>query len=203
MRGKYVVLEGPDGGGKSTLASYLEEVLVERGVPTQMAGFPSKTGAIGRFVRSSFVGEVAFDRKAYLPLMIADGLDWERRIEEWIAAGGVFIADRHTTFSAFVYQTEDLPEETVTAMFSLFKWRKPDLAVLVDSPVTVMLQRQHARNQRQGRDVVFEQDSVEYNTRIREKYRALFDRYDGPNLTVDGTQTLDTLAQQVIAKLAI
>ncbi len=200
MTGKYIVVEGYDGSGKSTLAANLEKALDQRGVPTLRIGFPSNSGAIGRFIRSSFAGDTRFDRKAYLPLMIADGLDHEEPVRAWVQAGGVFIADRHTTFSAFVYQTEDFSEATVASMFSLFDWRKPDLAILVDAPVEVAMKRQRSRKEQI--DVVWEKDDIEYNMRLREKYLGLFARYDGKQAVLDGTLAPDELTKQALALLS-
>jgi thymidylate kinase len=132
--------------------------------------------------------------------MIADGLDFEREIHKFVDEGGYFIADRHTTFSAFVYQTEDFPESTVAAMFSLFQWRKPDLAILVDAPVEVAMQRQRSR-QGKAPDVVWEKDDIEYNMRLREKYLALFARYEGNGVVLDGTKTPDELTKEALALL--
>lgn len=201
MNGRYVVLEGYDGSGKSTLAANLAEALDKRDVPVEMVGFPSRMGGIGGLIRSAFVGEAKFAKPAYLPLMVADALDWEPRIKRWVAGGGTFIADRHASFSAFVYQTEDVPEEAVAGMFSLFDWTKPDLAILVDAPVETAMQRQRSRNKQV--DVVFEKNSVEYNQRLREKYLGLFARYDGRSAVLDGTLDQAELTQQALALLDI
>lgn len=200
MKGKYIVVEGYDGSGKSLLAQRLGQRLREDGDRSHVRGFPSETGDIGAFIRTSFRGDVKFDRKAYLPLMIADAIDHEATISAYVEQGFFFIADRHATFSAFVYQTEDLSESTVEAMFSALPWRKPDLAILVDAPVDVAMRRQRSRRGKPA-DIVFEKNDVEYNTRLREKYLALFHRYDGAHVILDGQLDSDLVLRDALAAL--
>lgn len=201
MAGKFVVFEGKDGTGKSTLAKILCDELCRREQQVCLSGFPSHGGTIGRFIRSSFDGTVPFDKRAYLYLMIADGIDWELRINEYVEQGGIFIADRHTTFSAFVYQTEDLPFEVVQQVYAAHPWRKPDMAFLVDAPVEVTMERMRSRPK--NKDVVWENEDLVYNERLRQKYLSLFASYDGPHQILDGTKTPADLLAEVLKVLKI
>lgn len=200
MSGKLICFEGLDGCGKSALAARYEEYLVKTGTPTQLVGFPSRTRPIGKLIRSGLQGEIDIARKAYLPLMIADAIEWEPRIRDWTLAGGVFLADRLTTFSAFVYQTEDHTEEAVTRAFTCYDWRQPDMTFLVDVPAATALARRQGRVEK---DVVMEKDDLAYNERLRRKYLTLFARYKGMHSVLDGELPLDVLLKQCIEFIGI
>ena len=201
MSGRLVVFEGKDGTGKSTLAKMLAAAVADRGGLMRLVGFPSHDGAIGKLIRASFEGKVSFDRRAYLHLMMADGIDWEQHIEAFVAQGGLFIADRHTMFSSFVYQTEDFPEEVVERVYSTHAWRQPDMAFLVDAPTEVSLERQRSREK--YKDVVWESEDIAYNERLRQKYLRLFERYAGPKHVLDGTKTPEQLLAEVLQVLGM
>lgn len=201
MTGQLVVFEGKDGTGKSTLAKLLFQAAQDRGRKAMLVGFPTHTGHIGAFIRASFEGKVTFDRRAYLYLMIADGIDWEDRINAFVSDGGLFIADRHTTFSAFVYQTEDYSFDAVSQVYSAHPWRKPDMAFLVDAPTAVSMERQRSRTK--YADVVWENEDVSYNERLRQKYLKLFEAYEGPSKILDGTKTPEELLDEVMKILGV
>jgi dTMP kinase len=195
-RGKFIVFEGPDGSGKSTLANLYCASLRSGGQPAAHVGFPSHEGAIGAFIRSSFEGHVRFDPRAYVHLMLADALDWEPLVERTLASGSFFVADRHATFSSFVYQAEVLPEEAIARTFAALPWHKPDMVFFLDAPAAVVLERMRTRTK--YKDVVFEREDVAHNERRRERYLSLADRYDGPCTVLDATRPAEDLLAEAL-----
>jgi dTMP kinase len=199
--GRFVVIEGTDGCGKSLLAQNVLARLVAQGKKTRLVGFPSHDGEIGKLIRASFTGQVSFDMHCYMYLMIADHIDWEPRIAAWIEDGGVFLADRLTPFSAYAYQAEIHSQEALDAVYSTYPWRRPDHAFLVDVPVEVAMERQRTRPK--YKDKVFEKEDVAYNERLRRRYVKMFDMYEGPKTILDGTKPPEELAETALAVLKL
>lgn len=105
-RRRFIVIEGPNGVGKTTAAARLFNLLRERGTPAHLTTEPSDT-PYGRFVRSSesdlsgraLALAVAADRYAHV----------ENEIQPAINAGKVVICDRYVQSSLVLQRLDGLP----------------------------------------------------------------------------------------------
>lgn len=109
LPGRLVVIEGPDGVGKSTVCSGLVERLRNHGISSALLSFPGKEpGSIGELVYrvhhdQKSVGVEIISALAKQALHVAAHIDSiERRILPLLEAGNVVVLDRFW-WSAWVY----------------------------------------------------------------------------------------------------
>lgn len=159
-RGAFICIEGLDGSGKTTQAKILVKNLRRKGFDAVYTTEPS-VGKVGKLIRS-FV----LDRKERVPtalealLFAADRVDhMENVIKPLLKQGRVVVCDRYV-YSTLAYQGAaglDLNWIELVNRFAL----KPDLALLVDVPSDVVVQRlkrkktvmETKRNQEKVREV--------------------------------------------------
>jgi dTMP kinase len=105
MRGKFIVIEGPDGSGKTTLAASLAKRLLDRGERVRIASFPS-VGPVGRFLRQILSGEIVLSEpkaRTLAYLFESDRADFAPRLRAAVQEGEIIICDRYD-LSTIVYQ---------------------------------------------------------------------------------------------------
>ena len=197
-RGRFVVLEGIEGAGKSTHTAFLADWLKEQGMSVVMAREPGGT-ALGERLRDILLDpEIdSLPPQAELLLMFAARSAAMREvILPALARGAWIICDRFVD-SSFAYQSfgRGLPLEQVEMLQShVLGELKPDLTILLDAPVTVGLSRKAGS---QGGDR-FEQESAEFFERVRagylERAKAGGDRYR----ILDASQSLQDVRQALL-----
>ena len=142
-RGRLIVLEGPDGVGKSTIAEQLTTRLHKAGVPCEHMSFPGrKPRSLGRFVydlhhNAAGLGLDEVNATSLQLLHIAAHVDAiEGRILPALRTGSWIILERFW-WSTWVYGTAlGVPERSLKAMIRLERihWGqvKPDVLFLVE-----------------------------------------------------------------------
>lgn len=188
MRGKYIVFEGPDGSGKTTLAKMLVAALrVAQHQRVRFIAFPNGESAVGRLIRHTFEGRETVSPDAMMWLFVADGKDAEREIQRHITEGDWVICDRHTQVSGRIYQAEVHGVDHVDQVTEPAHFIVPDRIYLIDVPATVAMERRKARGE--ARNALYEPDQLERLESMCRTYRAQKDRFAASAL-VDGTKPL-------------
>ena len=101
--GKFIVLEGADGSGKSTQARLLAEALRRRGLPVDHLRDPGGTAG-GDAIRSVLLGGIPLDRATEAFLFLASRAQLvAEKIRPALAAGRVIVCERYFP-STLVYQ---------------------------------------------------------------------------------------------------
>jgi thymidylate kinase len=142
--GDFVVLEGPDGVGKSTLAEALASELRAQGVPAHLVSFPGKeAGTLGSHVYQLHhtperLGIKAIDQTSLQILHVAAHVDIiERTIRPLLKDRQTVVLDRYW-WSTWVYGLElGASAASLRVMIELEKLHWKDIA----SPVVFLLRR--------------------------------------------------------------
>lgn len=130
-RGKYIVLEGPDGVGKSTLAAKLCEQLTSMGVNCVKVQEPS-TSETGMRIRELLKSGCTNEAELY-EMFLKDRKEQEGYIKEQLYAGLTVISDR-SFLSTLAYQTCYTVYQMLTDFLSNPEYRVsvvPDLAFIL------------------------------------------------------------------------
>ena len=186
----FVVLEGIDGCGKSTVARLVVSRLGDRAVLT---GEPTNSW-IGRAVHRG-------DKKTVSPytdalLFMADRAEHTLEIRKSIARGKLVVSDRYY-HSTIAYQAAFLED---THPGDAFEWLldanlkislKPNLTVLLVIPPGLGLERARGR----GKFSRFER--LDFLKKVHRNYQRLA-RLDKSIVKVDGTQPLDDVVERVL-----
>lgn len=187
MKGKYIVFEGPDGSGKTTLAKMLVAALEHQQQRVRSLAFPCRESAVGRLIRATFEGHETVSPDAMMWLFVADGKDMEREIRRHVTEGDWIICDRHTQVSGRIYQAEVHGADHVDQVTEPAHFIVPDRVYLIDVPATVAMERRKARGE--ARNALYEPDQLERLEAMCRTYRAQKDRFVA-SVLVDGTKPL-------------
>ena len=119
--GKFIVIEGNDGSGKSTQAKMLAEKFGQQSRDVEIVHFPFYDSFYGSFIKKHLQGGVARDSNPYLLAMAFanDRLMKKDQIYQWLEDGKIVIAVRYVA-SSKAYQSVKFkaPEE----MQEFVKW---------------------------------------------------------------------------------
>lgn len=178
-RGRFIVLEGVEGAGKSTQVRLLGEWLGARGIPHLVTREPGGT-RLGEEIRRLLLlePEAVPDRAELLLVLAARAALVETEIEPALRAGKIVIGDRFE-LSTLAYQGYgrklDLDEVRALNTFATGGLR-PDLTIVLEIPVAEGVAR-YAATRRQADRI--EQAGTVFHERVGEAYRLLSDTEPG------------------------
>jgi dTMP kinase len=177
----FVVLEGLDGCGKSTLAKLLGGWLKERGRSVLLTSEPTD-GRIGGLIREVLSGGKKVDASALALLFTADRMQHlAGEVEPALSSGKVVVCERYY-YSTVAYQSaQGVDSKWLTALNSAA--RRPDLGILIDVDPAVAASRTSTGE-------IFE--NKEFLSKVRENY-LMFDDL----VRVDGGGSLDSVFSKV------
>ncbi len=195
-----MVVEGPDGAGKSGAAAHLVEVLRAEGHTVTAVREPGGT-PLGEALREVLLRTGAVDRSALADALLFSAARAElvsRVIRPAIARGELVITDRYAT-STMAYQgygggvdldrLADLERVTTDGL-------RPDLVVLIDVTVDEGLARRIAHG---GGETRFEEAfDRRFHERVRDGYLAMAAADPVRWRVVDGARSVDEVFADVV-----
>jgi dTMP kinase len=193
-RGLFITLEGPEGGGKSTLAPLLAEHLRGRGLAVVACAEPGG-GALGQAIRGLLLNPEHTNiapRTELLLFLAARAQLIQDTIAPALAAGQIVVSDRYSD-STLAYQAYagGLPvEEVEAAVNSATGGLWPDLTLLLDVPPEVGLARQATRNR-------MENKGLEFHTRVRDGFLIQWQRYPERIHRIDAARPLEQVRAEL------
>jgi len=196
-KGRFIVLEGLDGSGKSTQARMIEEYLVSRGFEVMRTGEPQSDRPTGKLLREILGGNEKCDPRVTAALFAADRIDHVTRpggILEAIVRGSFVICDRYY-LSNLAYNSSECGFDWIAQLNSeAARLCKPDLHIFVDVPPERSFDR---LKNRQATEIY---EKLDYLARVRKNYLAVFEKLkDSENIAViDGTPDKETVFREIL-----
>ena len=168
MSGVFIVFEGVDGAGKSTVCREVAEILTSRGMDVLVTAEPTHEG-IGAFIRSGDAGRISQRTEALL--FAADRNDHTERISEEVGSGKVVLCDRYFA-STVAYQSAKLAgdgtdRDWLISINSDFIGR-PDATILLDIDPAAGLSRVDSRGEQ-----VSKFENLDFLRQVRDNYLSL------------------------------
>jgi len=190
-RGRYIVLEGSEGCGKSTHAARLGAEL--GAVVTRETGGTE----IGQLIRSVLhdPSHTHLEAKAEALLIAADRAQHMAEVVEPALSTGRHVVSDRSVFSSLAYQAygRGLPVDTVSAVNDwALEGRWPELVLLLDVPAAQLA----ARLQRRELDR-FERESVEFHDRVRAAFLEMAEADPGRWVVIDANRNHSDVASAI------
>ncbi len=191
MKGKFIVIEGVDGCGKSTQLALLREAFERTGRRCEFIHFPRlDKGIYGTLVAEFLRGEYGTLEQVH-PKLVAllfanDRMEHKPLVEQWLHEGAVVFADRYVC-SNIAYQCAKLP--TAEEKTSLRHWildyefahnqlPKPDCSFFLNVPLdftfrnlTGVREGKDRDYLRGGRDI--HEASLDFQRKVYAEYESL------------------------------
>lgn len=198
--GKFITLEGGEGGGKSTQIARLKQALEGAGLTVITTREPGGTPA-GERIRALLVegepGSLSPISEALLNFaQRAEHL--ERVIKPALARGAWVISDRFAD-STMAYQGygHRLGRKPIEALYKLVCGSfRPNLTVILDVPVELGLERAASRR---GNETRYERMDMAFHERLRKGFRDIARREKKRCVVVDASQGVDAVTAEILA----
>ena len=195
LQGKFIVLDGPDGCGKSTQVRLLAEALEQTGIETISLRDPGGTN-IGEQIRQILLrnDNQAMSVRCEALLYLASRAQlYEESIKPALAEGKCVICDRWLS-STYAYQAVagkigvDWLEQLAAASLER-SW--PDLTIIIDVSSEIGLQRVGPAPDR------MEEKSADFHRRVRQVFGDLARTRRGFGI-IDGSGTVQEVHRRVM-----
>lgn len=183
----FVVFEGIDGSGKSSVIARLKDHLESKGMKVKVTAEPTG-GAIGKFVAST--DDLIPEAEALL--FVADRALHTKEIQKWMDDGYVVLCDRYFA-STLAYQSAAGMDLGWLKAINSNVIIRPDITILMDIDPEVSLKRVDARGEKSR----FEK--LDYLRKVREAYLSLAKEFGF--VIIDADRDRERVADDVIAKV--
>jgi dTMP kinase len=163
MKGKFIVIEGLDGSGKTTQIELLNQYFNNQGITTHYIHFPMLNKGvngtlIAEFLRGEFGTLENVHPKLVALLFANDRKEHIALINNWLADGHVVLADRYVNSNiAFqgaktkdIHEKEALKNWILDYEFNYNQLPKPDISIFLNVPLASV--KKSLDNIREGED---------------------------------------------------
>lgn len=198
MTGKFIVIEGLEGAGKTTARQVIVDTLRENGITdlvyTREPGGTPLAEKLRTLIKDGINGETVTDKAEVLMLYAARIQLVDNVIKPALARGQWVIGDRHD-LSSQAYQgggrgiDRKLMESLRDTVLGDFY---PDFTLYLDLPPETGLARARSRGELDR----IEQESLDFFRRTRARYLELAES-DPRIVTVDASQSIDNVHQSI------
>jgi len=210
--GKFIVIEGMDGAGKSTQVKLLHEKMKENGVNIYVTREASD-GPIGKLLRSEYLsGKRQCDEHVLNYLYAADRLDHISNKEDgmlkYIEEGTNVLCDRYY-LSSLAYDTymhwgtkeySKQMNDIINRNMLNIQLLSPDLTIFIDLPVEVCLER--LQRNRDELSIYETKDKLEkIKLSYMESINILQNQYDHNICIIDGNRSIDEISYLIWEKV--
>ncbi|CDZ79272.1 Thymidylate kinase [Legionella massiliensis] len=200
-KGRFIVVEGLEGAGKSTAIETIKEYLssfVPEIILTREPGGTRIGETVRQLIKAKVNGEILDSRCELLLLYAARVQLVEQVIRPALARGAWILADRFE-LSTFAYQgwgrglgTEMISELSKFCLNSL----KPDLIIYLD----ISPEQGFERVVKRGEKDRIEEEALSFFNQVYCGYHEMIQKMDNVAL-IDASQTLETVQESILSQL--
>lgn len=201
--GKFIVIEGIDGSGKTTQVAKVVESLKSQGKDVVITKEPTD-GEVGQLIRKMLSGKVEFTPVAFQYLFAADRVMHMEEVENLLKGGKIVVSDRYF-WSAIAYGLADkkgmdfenskevsLVAQSILSMYHQFLL--PDYTFYLKIPVDVSLSRLGKMDKE--KEVYEKKENLE---KVYVGYEWLAEKFPDEIMVIEGTQDVKDITQNIVA----
>lgn len=200
VRGKYIVIEGGDGTGKTTQADILQKHLESKGLNVIHLKEPGGT-PVAEAIRSVII-DGTLDRTPMTNILLFTANRhelWHTRVKPELEKGTWVICTRNY-WSTLAYQGygEGMSESVITAITATFTeqaYMNPDIGIILAlDDIATSKSRISERGELEKPDT-FESRGNDFQQRVNEGYKAIADTYHLP--VISASQPIEVVAEKI------
>ena len=197
--GKFIVLEGIDGSGKTTQIHTLEEALKKKNVSVFLTKNPTDH-PIGKMIREVLAGTQKIPATARQYLFCADRVVQEEEIIERLKKGETVISDRYFWSSvAYGMADKDVKDERLLTAYSILSFYNefilPDITIFLDVDVDTAVSRFSTKEKLE----IYENKA--FIAKVKENYDFLLNKFPEAFTIVDSRKDLDSVTKEILEKV--
>jgi len=195
----FIVFEGVNGGGKTTLMRKVSEFLTKNNLSHRLTREPGGTD-VGKELRRIVQESPHLDLSPYTELFLfaADGREHvEKLIRPTRAQGSWVLSDRfYYSTLAFQGYGRGLPLDTISSLMKLaIDGEEPDLVILLDLDVTSGLKRVAHRQELD----TFEREDLNFHQRVWDGFLDIAKTSPTPFAIIDASKSPEEVFSDVLA----
>ena len=197
-KGLFIVLEGGEGSGKTTISKKLQQVLESNGYNTLLTREPGGD-PVSEMIRNVIIHSDDIDPFTQLSLIVASRKrNIDLRIKPALEKNNIVISDRFG-LSTIVYQgvVQGIPLKTIRQLFTISDIHlKPNVEIILDVDPEVGLNRVMTNDREVS---AIDKKGLEFHSKINEAY--LHNNYvakDGYRVIIDANRNLDDVCTDVV-----
>lgn len=188
-KGKFIVFEGLDASGKSTILNMVKDWLLENTDMNIMSGSEPTQQESGLFIRKALRGDLgSVSTEMVLGMFLADRAQHQQEIvnrnsDTW------YLCDRYS-YSNVAYNSSS-EEDSIRVEQLNQTFIKPDITLYIDTPIDTCLARISSRNQIK---------EIYENRKKLESAKKIYDRLtaEGKMIHIDGSQPVNKILDDII-----
>ncbi|WP_061230618.1 dTMP kinase [Leptospira interrogans] len=186
----FVVFEGIDGSGKSTLCKSLTEKLIELGIPS--AAFTEPTNLeTGKYLRKFLRGEIELGKEEQIEAFLNDREEsLKQNILPALNSDKNVLLDRYMYSTAAYQSRDDLSPEMILKKNLNRNFKIPDLLFYLDLSPSIALERLNRRKEGKER---FE--TLAQLEKIRSAYEKILPK---DTIRIDGNKNQNQIVQECL-----
>lgn len=190
--GKFIVIDGTDGSGKTTQLQLLASKLTSEGYEVELADFPQyntkSAGMVEEYLSGKYGSADEVNPYASSLLYAVDRFDASFQIREWLAAGKLVISNRYIS-SNFAHQGGKIENQLERKMFfnwlseieyKIFNIPKPDLYLIlhVEAEISQQLAKDRKREDWHGKTKDIHEENLHHLKQAEKMYLEIANSLD-------------------------
>lgn len=202
MRGRYIVLEGPEGVGKTTQITELARRLQTAGLPVRTLREPDSQSDLTARALRQLTQDPRYPMNTNTEVLLYNAARSQslQVIKKSVEQGIICLVDRNylTTLAIQYYGRGDVPDyETINRIIQFaVNGVEPDLTIVLDAPVSLLSERAHAR----GAGERFDNLDAAFLERVRAGYLWEAKQRNLPVVfAVDDSETVSNKVWQLVS----
>lgn len=197
-KGKFIVIEGLDGSGKTTQIPLIKKALEKKGIKVFPTKDPSK-GPIGRFIYEVLHGKIKLPATSLQYLYTADRAATQEEIIKRLKRGEYVISDRYF-WSSVVYGMVDMDkiDDYYLTAYSILSYYHqfllPDISIYLDINPDLGLKR--VKQTGKPKEHYKKKDTL---PKIQKGYEYLLKRFPKEFVKVDATKPIEKVTEDIVS----
>jgi len=182
--GKFIVIDGTDGSGKTTQLNILKEKLETEGYLVEIADFPQyntkSAGLVEEYLSGKYGQADEVDPYKASIFYAVDRFDASSKIRNWLKEGKIVLANRYTSANLGHQgaKIDNLLERKIfynwlfDLEYKIFEIPKPDLTIIlqVESEISFALAKERAREDWRGKTKDIHEDNLNHLRKAEQIY---------------------------------